>query len=86
MVIDFRIYTPNWYIQWFLKKFNRLNLPIIHGVRIPFTKSVLYLNLNWLHLFGLKFNRYEFCISVFTLTLVIVRDYTFNQASKEKNT
>ena len=84
MEVDFRIYTPNWYKKWFLKKFSRLNKPVIQGFKIPFTKADLYIDFNWLHLFGLKFNRYEFCISVLTLTLVIVRDYAFS-IKKEKN-
>lgn len=75
MEIDFRIYTPNWYKTWFLKKFNRMNYSLTHGVKLPLTKAILYIDFNWLHLFGLKFNRYEFCLSIFTLTIVIVRDY-----------
>lgn len=75
MDISVRIYTPRWYQNLFLKKFNRLNLYLLNGFNIPFTKADMYIAFNWLHLFALQINRYEFCISLFTLTLVIVRDY-----------
>jgi hypothetical protein len=75
MDISIRIYTPNWYKEWFLKKFNRLNNNLVYGFNIPFTKADMYIAFNWLHLFGLQINRYEFCISLFTLSLVIVKDY-----------
>ena len=65
MEIDCRIYTPNWYKEWFLKKFKRLNCPVIRSFDIPFTKAVLYADFNWLHLFGLKFNFQSFAIEFF---------------------
>ena len=75
MDISIRIYTPNWYKEWFLRKFNRLNYYLVDGFTIPFTKASMYITFNWLHLFGLQINRYEFCVSLFTLSLIIVRDY-----------
>jgi hypothetical protein len=84
MEIDFRIYTPNGYKRWFLKIFNnRLNRTIISGGKVPFTKAEFYVDFSGFHLFALKFNRYEFCITVFSLTLVIVRNYAIKLHSME---
>jgi hypothetical protein len=74
-MMDLNIYTPLWYIGWFTKKFNRLYKDLIPNFTIPFTKTHIWITFSAFHLFALKINRYEFCISFLTLSLIIIMDY-----------